>query len=207
MSSLFAVGSLLAAVAFADAVVPLSCEADTDCLVTMSGGCCGTCCPIPVAVSKAQHDAQRRRCATVDCAMPRCQGVECAKSRSPDSFVAVCRGHQCVLEDKPARTASTKPECRADSDCTVAYPDPGPDAPCHSSPCGCCPGSEPVATPLSPTQPTQVPAKEPEPAQPQPPSSKPKPSPPTPTVACSPCQGPKPGHAVCREGRCVLAPK
>lgn len=220
MSTLLALGSLLASLVFGDLPPPprpapkpapaapaAQCSADSDCLVTMSGGCCGSCCPHPVAASKSEHQAERARCSISSCVPPHCERFDCARPRPMEWYVAVCRAHRCVLEEKErAAAAPPPPECRADSDCIVVYPGPGPDAACRTSPCGCCPGTEPAAAAAMRLEPDQ---REPQPTEPkpQPPPEKfvPAAKPEMPPPACSPCMGPAPARAACREGRCVLA--
>jgi len=185
---------------------PPSCQADRECVITAFDGCCGGCgCREgPRAMSAAALKSAQARCAAIDCAQPRCEPVSCAAPERASSFRAVCRGGSCQAEKIVA-------ECRADSDCTVSYPTPA----CQPGPCGCCPGIAPQAVPVSSQRqpPTAIGQQAPRPPPPEAGKKEvkfglsPGPGNPPQPVNCSPCPAPRPGEAVCRAGRCVLAPR
>jgi hypothetical protein len=214
MRSVFLLG-LLAATA-AHATKPMSprgeqCTAASDCVITDFSGCCGGCCPQARAMSKAELEQQQKRCAVIDCEAPMCAAVVCEAGPSAASLEAACSNGRCVALPKSRAVAPPAAECTSDRQCTVDYPQPGPSAGCRSSPCGCCPGTEPVAVPVERAERTER-ERRPRPARPaQSPPEQPKkfglsegkadaPAPP----ACSPCPGPRPARAVCRANRCVL---
>jgi len=96
------------------------CRRDSDCTMSSFAGCCGSCCPAPSeAVSVKTLEAQRHRCAAVDCARPRCEAVKCAPLDPADEAEkrAVCRGGQCVTQAPPP--PAPEPDCRVDSDCAM----------------------------------------------------------------------------------------
>ncbi len=71
------------------AAIVLSCSSDADCVLHTRCTC--ECCPEPEAMTKAEADADRRRCAVGECARP-CK----AKCRKPPDTVAACREAKCV---------------------------------------------------------------------------------------------------------------
>lgn len=179
------------------------CAADADCTITTFSGCCGGCCPQARAMSKAELAQQQRRCAAVDCEAPMCAAVVCEPGPAADALVARCQAGRCVAEEKPP---AGKAECASDRECTIVYPEPPANAACRTAPCGCCPGTTPVAVPVGRAEERRG-AAAPAPQSPQQPkryglsqgdSAAPQP-------ACSPCPGPAPAVAVCRQGRCSVA--
>ncbi len=219
MRALATLCALLAAAAFAQAP-PAQCRADSECTLSDFAGCCGSCCGGDThAVSLAELQRERARCAAVDCARPNCSAVKCLQRPPVLDARAVCRQGSCVME-----TGVNRSECRADADCVLTYPATPPDAACRRSPCGCCPPSQPVAVPrdsrphilddekvrpelpdrrrlpATPPEETQRPA--PDPRGPQYGLHEGGPTPPN----CSPCPAPKPARAVCRVGRCAVEP-
>ncbi len=189
------------------------CRADAECTLTRWEGCCGSCCPSLQVMSNAELERARARCAVVDCARPNCAAVRCAMRPDPPNARAVCRSGQCVMESGVARS-----ECNADADCMLTWPPADPGASCRQSPCGCCPGTTPVAVPRA-SQPHLL---EDKPVAPPPRETKDRPKPPEKKDAppfglsqghsgapvtppqCSPCPSPAPARAVCRIGRCAV---
>ena len=177
---------------------PAQCSADDQCMLSTFQGCCGGCCGgAPHAVRKGTRENER--CAVIDCALPDCSAVRCAKPPDPASFVAVCRAGQCVAVQKNEAPA----ECRSTSECTVATSAP-PGASCHQSACGCCPVSR--AVPVDAVVPLQKRRDDAPPDKPGKPnfglSTGGPNAPPAPN--CSPCPAPTSGSAVCQAGRCVF---
>jgi hypothetical protein len=181
------------------------CTRDSDCTMEPLTGCCGECCPSrPAAHSKKAVEARNHKCATVDCARPHCTDIACEPvTESPSDFEAVCRGSRCVA------VHIVKAECNKDSECRVDYDDE--NAACHSSPCGCCPGTNPIAVPVSkplkrrPATPPPRPLTKKDGDKPQfglTPGNSGSGSAPPPQ--CSPCPSPPPEHAICSEHHCVL---
>lgn len=182
-----------------------ACAADRDCVLTTFDGCCGSCCPGQVrAMSSPDLKRQQDRCAVIDCARPSCPDVKCAAPEPTSAFRAVCRQGACQAE-----RVNTVADCRADADCAIAYPSPVCRNP---GPCGCCPGTEPVAVTAASLDgpPSREPRSAPAPA----PANKGEvkfglseggrdgPAPPN----CSPCPGPRPATARCSVGKCMVAP-
>ena len=180
-----------------------SCQADSECVITTFEGCCRGCgCGAgPHAMSAAALKSAQARCAAVDCGQPRCEQISCPPLERAASFRAVCREGSCQAEKLAA-------ECREDSDCTVSYPTPA----CAPGPCGCCPGIAPQAVPIGSRR-TALTGNPPRPVPPQPGDKEvkfglsPGPGTPPPPVNCAPCPAPRPAEAVCRAGRCALAPR
>jgi hypothetical protein len=179
------------------------CTADVDCVVTDFAGCCGGCCPMTRGIPKKQLAQEQARCASIDCETLVCAQVVCEEVPRVDSLQARCVDQRCVSVPKEAPPST---ECREDRECTVRYPAAAAHAPCRSSPCGCCPGTVPVAEPVAKAEHAGA---RPGNGQKAGPSGSPgyglsqgKPS--APRVNCSPCPGPTPARAVCRQNRCAL---
>jgi hypothetical protein len=185
-------------------VSDVECVRDSDCTMQPLVSCCGQCCPSPPAAhSKKAVEERNHHCAIVDCAAPHCTDIACEPvTESPSDFEAVCRASRCVAVHIP------KAECNKDSDCRVDYPAIEENAACRSSPCGCCPSTNPVAVPVTTPQ-----KHRPPPAPPPRPLTKkdgkgvqfglsPGETPPPPQ--CSPCPAQEPAHAICSEHHCVL---
>lgn len=111
---------------------PATCSVDADCVLIT--GCDCSCCPRPLkAVTKAEADAVRRRCATLGECGDLCRPGEREKCQAPEDPVtvkAVCRAGRCAKE------VAAKAECVRDDDCAMA----------RDCTCECCP-SPPVALP------------------------------------------------------------
>jgi hypothetical protein len=182
------------------------CVRDADCTMEPLMDCCGQCCPSPPSAHSNAAVAQRRhKCAIVDCAPPHCTDIACEPvTESPSDFEAVCRASRCVA------VHIAKAECNKDSECRVDYPNDD-NAACRSSPCGCCPGTNPIAVPV--TQPLK---RRPPPPPPRPLTKKDGDKPQfgltpgssgsgsAPPPQCSPCPAQEPAHAICSEHHCVL---
>lgn len=178
-----------------------ACQADGDCEISVFAGCCGSCCPVaPYAALSSEVQRQQHRCAAVDCAPPRCDGVKCLPVPAAQDVKAICQARRCVA-------VPHTPECRSNDDCVLVHDAAPVDAPCHQSPCGCCPGTTPRAVSA---QSVLVPPSPPPPrASPSRPVTVPTPKPRHPEAPmpnCSPCPGPAPAHAACVQQRCVVAP-
>lgn len=64
-----------------------------------SHGCC-TCCPETLrAQSKREVDAQKQRCAVVECSACK-EGIQCEPVQSTEGMVAVCKSGTCVTSAK-----------------------------------------------------------------------------------------------------------
>jgi hypothetical protein len=181
------------------------CSADADCVVTDFAGCCGGCCPMTRGISKKQLAHEQQRCAGVDCQTHVCAAVVCEEAPRVDSLQARCVEQRCVAVPKAAPPSA---ECQEDRECTVRYPDAAPNAACRTSPCGCCPGTTPVAEPVARAE-----RERPRPGNRERTSPKPgtapdyglsQGKPAASQVACAPCPGPTPARAVCRQSRCAL---
>ena len=184
------------------------CKVASDCVITDFSGCCGGCCPQARAMSKAELEQQQKRCAVIDCEAPMCAAVVCEAGPSAASLEAACTSGRCVAVPRAGTAPPPGSQCTADRECTVDYPQAAPNAACRSSPCGCCPGTEPVAGPVERAERERRPQPtRPSPSAPEQPKkfglSEGRPDAPAPP-ACSPCQAPRPARAVCRENRCVL---
>jgi hypothetical protein len=180
------------------------CTSDAQCVITTFSGCCGGCCPTARAMSKAALEADQKRCAVVDCEAPMCAAVVCEPPVPASALAAKCEAGRCVAVPKPGAS-----ECTTDKECTVTYPGPGANDACRQSACGCCPGTQPVATPVARLERESKPAakKGAKPATPadnpnfglsEGHSERPRPN-------CSPCPAPAPARAVCEKNRCVLS--
>lgn len=160
---------------------------------------------MPSAMSAAKLKAAQQRCMAVRCKALACDEVACAMvvPELPSHFRAVCEGGRCV-----ARRVSEVAECVSDADCTVVTAMPPASAPCHASPCGCCPVQ--VAAPVEPSRPQPAPPKPlKKPDAPSTPrfglstgDGRPQP-PPGPPASCTPCP-PPPAKAFCSGGKCQL---
>ena len=153
---------------------PATCTADADCVLQV--GCDCSCCPnISKALTKAQAEAVKKRCATLgECGSPRpCPDVVCDKE-TPGAK-AVCKAGACVKASPPA------PECAADSDCAMG----------HDCTCDCCPAPVEAMTKKKANELRQKCARL-GPCAPEPRVCV--------GVTCTKSSG---GDAVCREGKCV----
>ncbi|MFO0601219.1 MAG: hypothetical protein U0228_38270 [Myxococcaceae bacterium] len=173
------------------------CTANDQCELSSFQGCCGSCCPGPPhAIRKGTNEALR--CAAIDCALPNCDAVKCARP-APGTYVAVCRAGQCVAQQTTA-------QCSADVECKVAMMPPPSSAACHRTACGCCPSAEAVSidTPVPLTRPTGP--------QPSAPPANGKPnyglstggSSSTSGQQCPVCPAAPPATARCVQGQCVM---
>ena len=193
------------------------CASNADCVITEFSGCCGGCCPSARAMAKADLQRAQQRCSVIDCEAPMCAAVVCEKGPSAASLRAACVENRCVAQ--PVGGAAPG-ECSSDRECTVIYPEPGPNDACRRSACGCCPGRTPVAVPVSRAEESDA---RPQRRAPQPqPSAQPSVPPPDdgkstkfglskggavdgpPAPNCAACQAPEPARAACRANRCVL---
>ncbi len=166
------------------------CRLDSDCLVT-SFSCCERCCALPLeAMTPAQLESKRAECGQTNCAMIKCAPEHCPKVSSQQSR-AVCRSNRCELVVAP-----TPVECETDAQCIVDYPTSHIGG---CGVCGCCPGTEPVAAPVSRVAPSPFGLSQPGAKK----SSRPQPAPPV-SPNCSPCPNRKPATARCRAHRCTL---
>ncbi len=108
---------------------PAACRGDTDCTIVSGVGCCGSdCCPTPHAESVAEVRRQQRRCATIDCAEPRCD--QPCPAVDPTPLVAVCVRGAC--QARPAPPPKDLDFCERDQDCVSSSFD------------GCCGGCCPA---------------------------------------------------------------
>ncbi len=187
MRALAAVVALAASVAAADATPPETSEAPSEPggdACKRDGDCVitslGSCCGdcCPEPHAASRVEEERRR--------RRCAIVHCAAPRCRDVDCAVrLPAEEFVAACRKGYcTLARAPECRRDGDCAVVYPAP----PCPGNPCGCC-ANQPHAVPLR----RAATEKSPTPARPAP--------------GCAPCPPPPPASAICRAGRCALAPK
>lgn len=179
---------------------PSQCSADADCVLSTFQGCCGGCCGVaPHAIPRGFNE--QARCAVVDCAMPDCSAVRCAKPPDPNDFAPACRSGRCVAVPKNEAPA----QCRVNADCTVVTAVPPAGALCHSSPCGCCPVTQAVPIDAAiPLQQRQGPPKKADPKKPNFGLSTGNGLPPPQAPSCAACPPPAGGTAVCQAGRCVL---
>lgn len=180
------------------------CANDSDCVVS-SFSCCDSCCPAPPrATTAAELQALRGQCVNMMCPMVRCAPEQCKAIPPPGA--ATCRNNRCEL------TTAAPAQCRSNDDCIVNFPGPAASDPCNRSPCGCCPGTTPVAGPNPASIETTPAPRRPDrrrtksvPLSKSPPFGLSQPSAPPPPQ-CSPCPGQPPATAQCRAGRCVLGP-
>lgn len=182
----------------------VQCGSDRECTITTFSGCCGGCCPQARAMAKAVLAQQQARCAAVDCEAPMCAAVVCEPGPAADTLVARCTAGRCVAEEKPPPPGQA--ECQSDRECTVTYPEPAASDACRTSPCGCCPGTTPVATTIAKAEERKsTPSPAPRSAErgrgyglSQGSSGAPQP-------ACAPCPPRPHAIAVCKQGRCGFA--
>jgi hypothetical protein len=175
---------------------PPQCTQNSDCVLSTWQGCCPSCCSGPPhAIRKGTKEGEF--CAAVDCAMPNCNAVRCARPPDLSSFVAVCRAGTCVAEPK---TSQAPAQCQTAQDCKVVN---APLAGCQQRPCGCCPVTQ--ALPIDAVVPLQQ-----RPAEKKSTDGKPNfglstggSSPPQ-QPNCAPCPAPSGGEAACQSGQCVL---
>jgi len=114
----------------------------------------------------------------------------------------VCATKRCA----PRPNCGAVRQCKQDSDCRIYYPGPGPNASCHHSPCGCCPGTEAVALPMSaPVPQTPAPAPQQGPTYGLSTGDTAGPAP-RQGVNCEPCPSRRPARPACEAGRCVVRP-
>ncbi|MBS2030475.1 MAG: hypothetical protein JST54_21410 [Deltaproteobacteria bacterium] len=98
------VPALMLAMALLAAPATPACVRDADCVITDLGSCCG-CRSDPEAKPKAEAQAQRSRCAKVDCAPPE---PPCPPTKANPDLRAICRAGAYVAV--PAKQAA---ECGA----------------------------------------------------------------------------------------------
>lgn len=174
---------------------PPQCAQDTDCVLSTFQGCCPSCCQAPPhAIPKGTKEGEF--CAAVDCSMPDCSAVRCARPPDLSSFAAACRAGRCVALPK---TAMPPPQCRTAQDCKVVTAPP-PGSACQQSPCGCCPVTQALPVDVVVPRPAEKPRPEGKPnfgLSTGGPQDRPQPN-------CAPCPAPSGGEAACQSGQCVL---
>jgi len=76
-----------------------TCNSDSDCEMAPSKSCC-TCCPeTRRAMPKREIEAQRQRCAVVECSACK-EGIQCEAPQDTSGVVAVCKAGTCVSAAK-----------------------------------------------------------------------------------------------------------
>jgi len=82
------------------------CQADADCVLATRCSC--DCCPAPEAMTKAQREAERRKCSRMGaCDRSNCEVLgPCPKVKAS---VAICREGKCVTKAKTAAQPPSEP--------------------------------------------------------------------------------------------------
>lgn len=181
-----------------------ACSSDGDCVVTEVRCCPGCCEGGPRALTRAKLAREQSVCAELECSKPDCGNRLCKGHPAASAFRARCQEGRCELAAAQPPPPPPSSACRRDADCAVIYTGGRHDAACRNSPCGCCPGTTPVAvsveqagaTPLT-SSPGGGPAAEAPPFGLNQGKRPPAPN-------CSPCPGPPPTRAVCAGGQCAL---
>ena len=95
------------------------CNADADCILVDSGGCCGCSAGgSEIAIHRSQEDSHYERIAEQECPEP----TYCPQVYNCGRYQARCQNSQCVAVDivsSPNPQPNPNPTCNTDADCVL----------------------------------------------------------------------------------------